>query len=430
MNIWETSVIIAVMIGAILVFRKIGKKRISKGTIMALWNLVLLKALVPWRIPVSGHSILEDGVQKFSLQNRIPKMTGAWEKVSDSTRIAGEMMRGEQIQSADILPWIWAVGAASLLLYFVLIFGREYQALKSSKPMQNNMIERMIHTCGLRRKIRLYRGRAFETPVTYGVLFPKIVLPVECPGMSRVDMRNVVDHELEHIRRFDVGKKYLMIATLCVHWFNPFVWLMYRTYQEDLEMACDERVMRKLGKEKADGYIYTLIKMATEKKRLFGTTAGFGGKHTGKNRILQALNRKKTGMVSFTAAGLFGICLLSSFLSFSQEGKHMNEPAAVNMEEAGASDFIPELVEPRFDGTSHMMPYDEDFDYNAIMQDIMENYNDFSQPPTEEQVKAVSMKELAVLAGVYKERQAKGQSLEPEEIWVLEEYGHMADLVR
>ncbi len=108
----------------------------------------------------------------------------------------------------------------------------------------------------------------------------------------------------------------------------------------------------------------------------------------------------------------------------------MNEPAAVNMEEAGASDFIPELVEPRFDGTSHMMPYDEDFDYNAIMQDIMENYNDFSQPPTEEQVKAVSMKELAVLAGVYKERQAKGQSLEPEEIWVLEEYGHMADLVR
>ena len=361
-------------------------------------------------------------------------MTGAWENVSDSTKVAGGIMSQEQTQLVDILPWIWAAGAVCLLVYFIYVFGKEYQALKNCRPMQNDMAEHMIHTCGLRRKIRLYRGSAFDTPVTYGVLFPKIVLPADCLGVSRVDMRNMIDHELEHIRRFDVGKKYLMIAVLCVYWFQPFVWLMYRAYQEDLEMACDERVMRRLGKEKADRYIYTLIKMATEEKRLFAATTGFGGKYAGRNRILQALNRKRMGTAGFTAAVLFGVCLLSSFLSFSQGEKPVDERETpipvVDTAEAAASDFIPELVEPRYDGTGEKMPYDEDFDYNGVMQDIIENYNDFSQPPTQEQVKAVRMKELAFLAGMYRERQAEGQSLEPDEIWILEEYGHMADLVR
>lgn len=82
-----------------------------------------------------------------------------------------------------------------------------------------------------------------------------------------------------------------------------------------------------------------------------------------------------------------------------------------------------ELLQPRFEGVEDLSPYDESFDYDGVMQDIIENYNDPTQPLTEEQIKAIDMKSAVSLAELYRERQKRGEKLTADEIWMIEEYG-------
>ena len=156
--------------------------------------------------------------------------------------------------------------------------------LRGRIPIQNGVIERMIRKFDLHRKIHLYGCSSLKTPVTYGVIFPKIIWPLEFKEATRSDVRNMIAHELEHIRKLDVGKRYLLSITLCIHWFNPLMWLMYRLYLEDQEVACDERVMRRMREREAKSYVYTLIKMTSEER---GTvvTLGFGGRNAARKRI-------------------------------------------------------------------------------------------------------------------------------------------------
>lgn len=139
----------------------------------------------------------------------------------------------------------------------------------------------MIHNISIHRKIRLYTSKCFPAPVIYGIFFPKMILPVNLDTVSRVDLRNMVEHELVHIRRFDVGKRYLMAAALCIHWFNPLIWLMYYLYQEDQEMSCDEQVLKHMENEEAKSYIYTMIKTASKGSSLLAIN-GFAAKIAGK----------------------------------------------------------------------------------------------------------------------------------------------------
>ena len=429
MNIWEINISISMMIFVILFFRKLGNKKVPKGAVMALWNLVLVRALIPYSIPIGNLPMFQERRQRSS-----DEILAVWEKVQSSQGVSKELIQqmqqeNENLQLIDYIPWIWAVGAICLLLYFLVIHRKEHKILKNSIPVQNGAVERVIHQYTFRRKIRLYEGGSFETPVTYGILFPKILIPSDFSVASRLDIRNMIAHELEHIRKFDVGKRYLMALVLCIHWFNPLVWVMYRIYQVDQEMACDERVMRRMEEREAKNYVCTMIKMATEEKCLFTTATGFGGKNAAKKRILQALNGKKREVGGAVAAVLIWGCLLSAFVSFSQIGEnHSSNRVSDNLANVEKEvkmmweEPTPELVEPRFSGVSNFPSFDENFDYEGVMQDIIDNYNDQNQPLTEDQITALTIQNGIQMADIYKRQQKKGKKLEAEQIWMIDEY--------
>lgn len=425
MIIFEISITVFVMICLVLLFRKIGAGRISKGTVMALWNIILIRALMPYRIPIESSSALEKIQEKLPILNT-PLVVAIRENQSESVQVISQRVMGQVSENnagfpwMECLKWIWAGVSVCLALYFLFIYFQEHKALKKSVPIRHETGSRMIRESGIRRKIRLYAADSFTIPVTYGIFFPKIVLPSHLEAVSRLDMRNMIAHELEHIRVFDVGKRCLMILAVCLHWFNPLMWVMYRLYQEDQEMACDERVMGKMGEE-AKTYIYTLIKMGTEGKSMIATT-GFGGKDTGKRRILEALKKKKRGLGSLLATGGMLLCLLPAFVVFLTAEEQI--PAVVFGETIeGQQEQTAELLQPRFEGVEDLSPYDESFDYDGVMQDIIENYNDPTKPLTEEQIKAIDMKSAISLAELYRERQKRGEKLTADEIWMIEEYG-------
>ena len=430
MGLLKINISLSSMIILILIFRWILKKKISKGMVMVFWNLVLLRAIFPFSISAWDLPFLKDR-QKPHMEKYVAEIPKMWSNISLPQTVSMEMAQQEapSLHAADYLKWVWVAGALCLMMYFLIVYIREQQALKRSVPSQNHAAKRVIHEYSFYRRIRLYDSSFFETPVTFGVVSPKILLPMDSDAASRLDMRNMIAHEMEHIRTFDVGKRYVMVLALCIHWFNPLMWLMYRLYQMDQEMACDERVMKKMSEKETKNYIYTMIKMTTEKKSLFTMTTGFGGKAAGKKRILQALGRRKKGMASAAAAVLLGICLLSSFVSFSRTEVNVaslkNNESSADMKQnvLETEEQEPELIEPRFDKVRHLKRYDESFDYDGVMQDIIDNYNDFTQPFTEDQIKALIIQNGIKRAEIYREIQARGIQLQSDQIWTIEEYG-------
>ena len=404
MMIWKNSIFISAMILVMLFFRKLAGKRVSKGTVMVFWNLILIRALLPYQIRLEILPIFQKYLKKFLLANIMTETRSSDSTFQDVSVNAMQRVQNlkDSFEVEDYLIWIWAVGALCLLMRLIYIYVKEYRMLRCSIPVQNQWIARMIQKRSFLRKIRLYESSAFETPVTYGVLFPRIILPMNLDGISRLDMRNMIAHELEHIRKFDVGKRYLVSLVLCLHWFNPLVWIMYRLYQEDQEIACDERVMHSMKEEEAKNYIYTLIKMASGQRSLFSTTA-FGSSNAGKKRITEAMFQGRKGLANILIALCLSISILPTFVSFSpvvesiqttRVGGNRNEEDK-KMEEQIQE---PELIEPRYDGVTSIPAFDEDFNYNEVMEDIVENYNDVTQELTEDQIKAIRIQEGASLA--------------------------------
>src|SRR5699024_8410929 len=80
-------------------------------------------------------------------------------------------------------------------------------------------------------------------------------------------LKYVLTHELIHIKRFDMLAKYVLVAALCIHWFNPLVWVMYILANRDLELSCDEAVVKTFGENEKSSYANTLISLAESRNR-------------------------------------------------------------------------------------------------------------------------------------------------------------------
>ena len=322
MNLLEMSISVSLMIVIVLLIRIIGKKYISKTVIVLLWNLILVRALLPFQIPVENIPLF----RQFSHKWEASELTSQAFPVQFDRYMLGENLGnilGEtekisgNLQLEKVLLGLWLAGAVCLFINFVRVYKKEYRVLRKCIPVQNDTAERLIRSAMLHRKVRLFEGEDLISPVTYGIWYPKIVIPQELHDISRVDMRNMVAHELVHIRRNDVAKRFMMMAVLCIHWFNPLAWAMYHCYLEDQEMACDERVLRNMDGDESKNYVYTMIKMASGGSSLWAMT-GFMRQSAEKRRILEAMRQKRMGIGSILISLVLCLCLVVSLFSFSQ----------------------------------------------------------------------------------------------------------------
>ena len=127
------------------------------------------------------------------------------------------------------------------------------------------MAVRWLKRHPLRRTVRVRQSDRISAPLTYGVLKPVILLPKEMDLTESRQLEYILLHEYIHIRRLDSVRKMVMVSALCVHWFNPFVWLMYILFNRDMELACDESVVQKSGTTSRRDYAKTLISMEEKK---------------------------------------------------------------------------------------------------------------------------------------------------------------------
>jgi len=191
--------------------------------------------------------------------------------------------------------FMWLAGVAAMLVYSVASFIILKRKLKEAINVEAN----------------IYETEIIKTPFVFGIFSPKIYLP---KFLASGERKFIVMHEQAHIKRRDHIVKFVAFVVLCIHWFNPFAWLAFLLMSADMEMACDEHVLKELGSktEVKKGYTSVLLSLATKRCVIGTTPIGFGSGNVA-HRIKNILGLKKQSRVRFVTSMVLVIILSMGF---------------------------------------------------------------------------------------------------------------------
>ena len=302
MSLLQMSFAGAVMILAIIVIRALAVNLLPKKTFLALWGIVVARLLLPFSVPsaFSVYSLIGNHTPA------VPTTKGPQAVGMLPTEIAGQMatMPGNISNAASsISVWVivWAVGVLVCALVFAIAYWKCRQEFQTSLPIDNGFIQNWLKTHRLKRSISVRQSSRFSAPLTYGVFRPVILLPTSTEWANTKVLQYVLAHEYVHIRRFDSITKLVLIAVLCVHWFNPLVWAMYILANRDIELSCDEAVVRLFGENTKAAYARTLISMEETRSGFAPLCSNFS-KNAIEERITAIMKYKKTSIFSLVLA--------------------------------------------------------------------------------------------------------------------------------
>ncbi len=255
------SLVILLVLAARLALR-----RAPKIFSYVLWSVVLFRLLCPVSIPVPVSVLgslewqtmpLSADVEQVQLSLPNTPLPAAPTPPSEEIQTVEADLPRESPPSVSLLPWLWLIGAAALLLWGLaseLPFRRQ---LAGAVPLEK----------------RIYLADHLDTACVTGLLFPKIYLPSHLAEQERA---YILAHERHHLRRLDPVTRHLAFLALSLHWFNPLVWAAFLLSGKDMEMSCDEAVIRRLSPEVRADYASSLLSVAAGKHLLSPSPLAFG----------------------------------------------------------------------------------------------------------------------------------------------------------
>ncbi|MDE7282427.1 MAG: M56 family metallopeptidase [Lachnospiraceae bacterium] len=295
-----------------------------------LWSVVLFRLLCP--VSISGsYSLMRMDTNIISMEN-IAVSNDVYENTNEENYDAydngaampdtAEAGNAENMSKADrteaarlprlntivnVVSWIWLIGVMLLIL----------------RSSASAMKLRRFLSKAVRTEDNIYEDEGIDTPFVMGIISPKIYLPPHLPEHERA---YVLAHESIHIARKDYMIKLAAYLTACIHWFNPLVWLAFSLMENDMEMSCDEAVLKKMGMENKEKYSRTLLSLSSETPMLQGNPIAFGERKV-KERVSNILSYRKKAVLTvvLTVAVLVAVGL----------GLAINPEAKSDIDESG-----------------------------------------------------------------------------------------------
>lgn len=321
MKLLQMSLAGGVMILVITVIRALAIERLPKKTFLALWAAALARLLAPVSLPsaLSIYSLLARRAPAAAEWTAVPALPDL--PVAAETAAAAAAQQTASAPAAQPPVWtiVWAVGAAVCAVVFAVAYGRCCREFRASFPVENDVIRRWLQSHPLRRTVAIRQSGRISSPLTFGVLRPVILMPKKTDWTDETALRYVLEHEFVHIQRFDVLSKLLLIAAVCVHWFNPLVWVMYVLANRDLELSCDETVLRRFGGDVRAAYARVLIRMEAARGG-FAPLCNHFGKNAIEERITAIMKTKRITIVSLGLAALLVAGTVTVFATSAQGG--------------------------------------------------------------------------------------------------------------
>ena len=293
----------------VILLARIMLKRAPKIFSYALWAVVLFRLLCPVSLP-SQFSLMglfptpttEAGRIEYVSLNKLnterPAITidapaSALNQTTDNR--AEVIASGSMDFLVSIVSIVWICSVVAMLLFHLLQLIQLRRKLTGAIPLKDN----------------IYLADYIPTPFVMGLIHPKIYLP---SAMFEAEQSYIIQHEKHHIRRCDHIIKLLAFMAMCIHWFNPLVWLAFALSSRDMEMSCDEAVMKQMGRDVRADYSSSLLQFSTGKRVLIGTPLAFGEGDT-KERIENIMKYKKPTIMIVVLAVIICVSLTACLSS-------------------------------------------------------------------------------------------------------------------
>ena len=319
------------MILLTLALRLFLKKHLPHRVFPALWCLCALRLLLPITIPTH-----------LSVWNLLHTSAAAQANgvISDALTpfpsLATNSTAKPAADIAGISPMllVWLVCAILLAAYFVIGYACMVRRFRGTRLAPQPSIDALLDRFRFSRDPRICVSSSRRAPLTFGVFRPTVLLPEDLP-VGDAQFQLVLAHELAHIRRKDCLRKLLLTVCLCLYWWNPLVWLMVWLANRDMELACDEAVLRALGSDHKKAYALTLLDMAQRNPKSAPLCSGFA-RSSAEERIRAILSFKRI-------PAWVGICVAILFvLTASVFTTQAVSPAAVPEPDPAVQEEIPE----------------------------------------------------------------------------------------
>ncbi len=293
MNLLRMSLSGAVIILAVIVIRAAAIHKLPKKMLLVFWQIAIVRLLLPISFPSLSNRFMLTDLHAHTAVSVEKCMSGFEKETAQVLHV--------NTPAVSVVYLIWIVGMTLCFGCFALRYLRCRREFKTSLHVQNDFVQKWISEHPLRRTIDVRSLIGISTPLTYGLLHPVILMPKNTDWKNKHQLQYVLFHEYVHICRFDTIRKWVVTAALCVHWFNPMVWLLYILYNRDIELACDECVLHCFGKDDRASYARALICMEETRHTLPPFYNCFA-KNAIEERIESIMKYKKKSISALIAA--------------------------------------------------------------------------------------------------------------------------------
>lgn len=298
-----TSIVILIILGARLIL-----KRAPKVFSYALWAIVLIRLLIPVSIqspisvvpntPAASGAVINSALPEIEFETPRDREQNYYES-QNTTSEEVQVYMSHTMEPIVYLSVAWLIGMASMVLYSSISYLNIKKKVRIAVPLRDN----------------IWIADDIRSPFVIGFIRPKIFLP---NNLGDQEQEYIILHEQHHIKRFDHVIKALAFLALTIHWFNPLVWIAFVLACKDMEMSCDEAVIRKLGENVRADYSASLLTLATGHRIIAGTPLAFGEGDT-KGRIKKLAKWKKPAVwvlvLTIIICLVLGVCLLTDRVS-------------------------------------------------------------------------------------------------------------------
>ncbi len=299
MSISASWIVLAVL------FLRLLLKKAPKWIAVLLWGIVAIKLICP----ISIESVISlipstETISPEIMMDKTPTINSGVPIINSIVNpVIGESFAPDPSTSANplqilipVLAVVWLVGIAVMFAYTVISYFRVKSKICTAVLLRDN----------------IYQSENVVSPFVLGIIQPKIYLPF---NMNEQDMEHVISHENAHIRRKDHWWKPFGFLVLTLHWFNPLMWLGYILLCRDIELACDEKVIKELNTEQKADYSQALLTCSANRRMIAACPLAFGEVGV-KDRVKSVLNYKKPAfwiiVVGIIASAAVAVCFLTN----------------------------------------------------------------------------------------------------------------------
>ncbi len=332
MSLLEMSLAGGLIILAAALLRAVGRDRLPVGMFEALWAMAWLRLMVPVRLPFrwSAWTLIRRAVTHTAGPAPVPAAVAASGRAAshavDIIRdIPAAADMGRPFPTATVL---WLAGAALCAGVLLIGYVRACRRFRRAEAVDNDYVNQFLAAHPLRRHVAVRTTDLAGTPLTYGVLRPVILLPRSMESLTGPAAEYALAHELAHVRRMDTARKALLAAALCVHWFDPLVWLMHALACRDMERACDRAVVAAFGPGSRRAYACALLDMEERRAGLSALTSGFS-KNAIEERIHSIMKIRPKSFLSVLLALALVLGIGGLFATAAPEPEADDAPPAV-----------------------------------------------------------------------------------------------------